>query len=83
MPNPECFHNCKGIVQYTIATVFVNSIPAQSAVYQKFSCTASEIFMIIIKISVNHFYDFDKVFSRGWVGIKGSTKYSVKIELLQ
>ena len=26
--------------------------------------------MIIIKILVNHFYDFHKIFSRGWVGSK-------------
>ena len=29
----------------------VKSVPAHSAVYQKLTCTASEIFMIIIKIS--------------------------------
>ena len=60
----------KGVVQYTIAAIFLYSIPAQPAVYWKLSLIASEIFMIIIKILVNHFYDFHKIFSRGWVGSK-------------
>ena len=38
----------------TIVAVFLNSIPAKPAVYQELSRTASPI----IKISVNHFYDF-------------------------
>ena len=41
----------------TIAPVFLNSIPAKPAVYQELSRPASEL-MIIINISVNHFYDF-------------------------
>ena len=52
--------------KYTIAAVFVNYIPVQPAVYQKLSGTASGIFMIITEISVNYFYDFHKISSRGW-----------------
>ena len=63
----KTFQNCKCIIEYTIVTLFVNSIPAQLAVYQKFLRKAPESFIIIIKISVNHFQDFHKIFSRGWV----------------
>ena len=42
----------------TVAAVFLNSIPAKPAVYQQASLMASEFLMIIIKILVNHFYDF-------------------------
>ena len=41
----------------------------QPAGYRELSRTASEIFLIIIKISVNHFYDFHKTFSGGWVEV--------------
>ena len=72
------------VVPYTIAAAFLYSIPAQPAVYWKLSRPASEIFMIIIKISVNHFYDFHKIFSRGWVAktnIKGKTLRSNRSQM--
>ena len=42
----------------TTAAVFFNSIQAKPAVYHEPSRVASQFLMIIIKISVNHFYDF-------------------------
>ena len=51
-----------------------SSIPAQTAVYRELSRAASEIFMIITKISVKDFYDFRKNFSRKWVDCTGLCK---------
>ena len=55
-----------------------SSIPAQIAVYRELSHAASEIFMIISKISVNHFYDFRKNFSRKWVDCTGLCKNTLE-----
>ena len=61
MPNQIVSRNATQGCPYapcdTIATVFLNSIPAKPAVYQELSRTASQFLMVIIKISVNHFYD--------------------------
>lgn len=41
----------------TIVAVFLNSIPAKPTVYQELSRTVFQFLNIIIKISVNQFYD--------------------------
>lgn len=42
----------------TIVAVFLNCLPAKPAVYQELSGTASQFLMIIVKVLVNHFFDF-------------------------
>ena len=41
----------------TIVSVFLNSIPGKPTVYQELSRTVFQFLNIIIKISVNQFYD--------------------------
>ena len=50
--------NAKAFPYYTIAAVFLNSIPAKPTFYSELFRTASQFLMIIIKILVDYSYDF-------------------------